>query len=144
MPHSLLSPSLNTSNAYVSLNISLIFLSGNHSLDAELVDDNVAAFSMLTSSFSSSNSVWIICSLFGTVKFRNISSVHVSGVTFYGYNDNRIMSVNYFFLEDSNFIGCDDHKGTALELFKVTARLVRVSFRFNMANKLYYIYQYQG
>ena len=130
---------LNTSNTYISSNTSLIFLLGNHTLDAELVVDNVSAFSMLSDSVSLSSTVWIICHYFGTFKLGNIGNVHINGLMFYGCTANRLTSVNYFFLEYSNFIGRDGHEGTALELFKTTARLVRTSFRFIVVNKLYTI-----
>ena len=141
-----LSQFLNTSSAYISFNTTLIFLSGNHSLDPELVVNNVSTFSMLSNSVSSSNTVLLICGYNGAFIFESINSVHISGLTFFECTGSRLVSVNYFFLEDSNFIGND--KGTALELFKSTATLFKTSFYSNVANKLYNIdcpqYQKQG
>ena len=132
-----LSQFLNNSNIHISFSTSLIFLLGNHTLEAELAVDNINAFSMLSNSVSSLGTVRIICGYNGTFTFENITSVHISGLTFYGCTGNALTSVDHFFLEDSNFIGHDSNKGTALELFKTTARLVRNSFRFNIASKLY-------
>ena len=144
-----LSQFLSNSSNHISSNTTLIFLSGNHSLDVELLVGNANAFSMLSISTTSSGTVLISCtSHVGVFKFENISSIHISGITFYGCINSRLTSVDHFFLENSSFIGHVGNKGTALELYKTTARLVRTSFRFNVANKLYHIdcpqYQQQG
>ena len=127
---------LNNSNGS---NTTLIFLSGNHRLEAELTVDNIAAFSMLSISANSSGIVKIICGHFGAIKFENINRVHIAGLTFYGCISTRLKLVAHFFLENSSFIGRIGTNGTALEVFKTTATVVRTSFHFNVAKKLYYI-----
>ena len=144
-----LSQFLNDASTHnTSSNTTLIFLSGNHSFDADLSVDNANAFSMLSISTSSPGTVLILCSYLRAFKFENISSVHISGLAFYGCIDNTIIAVDRFFLEDSNFIGRSGEEGAPLELINTTTTLIRTSFQYNIANKLYDIdcpqYQKQG
>lgn len=126
-----LSQFVNSSDVYISFNTTLIFLFGNHSLDLKLTVDNVNTFSMFSNSVSTSDKVRIICNDHGMFQFDNISIVHISALTFHGCIRHRVISVNYFVLEDIDFMHT-----AALELVKTTARLVKNSFRFNVANKL--------
>ena len=131
-----LSQFANNSNNCLGSNTTLIFLLGNHSLEAELFVDNIDMLLMLSNSTSSSGTV-IVCSHNMTFKFDNVSVVHISGLTFVGCSGNSIKSVNQFVLEESNFIGQNDLKGTALEIIETFAHILRSFISFNRAVKLY-------
>ena len=119
-----LSQLANSSSDYIGANTTLHFLPGEHSLDSTLLIKN--SDSLNASSLDSN--VTIACSHSSArFEFRNISVVHISGLTFTGCTGNKFVNINQLTLEDSKFIGNKDSNinGPALELIESSAKLIR-------------------
>ena len=116
----------NTSN-YLDSNTTLIFLAGNHTLDFELSVSNIGESMSLAINDSATAS--ITCSANASLKFSNISQIHISGLVFIGCRS-RVEFVDHFTVEDSNFHG-GNGDGSALELIQTNTNIVRNSFSFN-------------
>ena len=124
-----LSQFVNNLSSYlrVTSDTTLIFLPGNHSLESELLVENVLSFSMYGWHGSSSKAT-ITCHHSARFEFRNVSTVTVSGLEFVGCSENRVISVDQFQLENSGFIGNGIIPGTVLSIEESMARLDRVLF----------------
>ena len=124
-----LSQFVNNSSSYlrVTSDTKLIFLPGNHSLESELLVENVHSFSMYAWHGSSSKAM-ITCHHSARFEFRNISTVTMSGLEFIGCSENRVISVDQFQLENSGFIGNAIIPGTVLNIEESTAKLDRILF----------------
>ena len=124
-----LSQFVNNLSSYlrVTSDTTLIFLPGNHSLESELLVENVHSFSMYAWHGSSLKAT-ITCHHSARFEFRNISTVTVSGLEFVGCSENRVISVDQFQLENSEFIGNAIIPGTVLSVEESTAKLDRVLF----------------
>ena len=72
--------------------LSLIFLPGKHSLESDLIVENVHSFSMYTWPGSSSK-VEITCGHKTRFEFSNVSTVTVSGLEFTGCFQNHVITV---------------------------------------------------
>ena len=121
-----LSQFINNLSSYlrVTSDTTLIFLPGNHSLELELLVENVHSFSV----YGSSSKATITCRHSARFEFRNVSTVTVSGLEFVGCYENRLISVDHFQLENSGFIGNGIIPGTVLSIEESTAKLDRVLF----------------
>ena len=126
-----LSQFVNNSSSYlrVTSDTILIFLPGNHNLESELLVENFHSFSMYAWHGSSSKAT-ITCHHSARLEFRNVSTVTVSGLEFIGCSENRVISVDQFQLENSEFIGnaIIHAYGTVLSIEESTAKLDRVLF----------------
>ena len=109
--------------------ITLIFLGGNYNLESELIVENVHSFSMYAWP-GSSTKVGITCGHDARFKFRNVSTVTVSGLEFVGCFENNVVAVDHFQLENSGFFSDSRAlvKGTVLSIEESTAYLNRVVF----------------
>ena len=126
-----LSQFLNDSSFYLTNNstLSLIFSSGNYSLESELIVKNVHSFSMFVWPALSSKAM-ITCGQNARFEFRNVSIVTVNGLEFTGCFENHVLSVGQFQLENSIFFG-NGHSisnGTVLTIEESVANLDRVAF----------------
>ena len=119
-----LSQFANNSSNYVSINTTLLFLPGNHSLESELLVTNISMASMI-SRFTNASSTVITCNHLGRLDIAHVSVVYISGLTFVGCAGNRVDSVDRFTLEESSFIGQEDVSGTALTLVESSACLIK-------------------
>ena len=102
--HVTLSQFIYNSNNYLTNDTSLIFSPGNHSLELELVVENIDSFSMSAWPSSSSNVV-ITCGPYARFIFINITTVTVSGLGFVGCLGNYVTSVGLLQLRNSGFFG---------------------------------------
>ena len=119
-----------TNLSYGEYNITLVFLSGNHTLPSQLLFQDftmVSLFSQFDIPSNSTESV-IVCDDNGRFEFLNVSTVQVSRLTFIGCTGNSVEDVNQFLLKDSNFIGRQGQSGTALKLYHTSAVIVKSSF----------------
>ena len=111
----------------VTSDTTLIFLPGNHSLESELLVENVHSFSMYAWHGSSSKAT-ITCRHSARFEFRNVNTVTMNGLEFIGCSENRMISVDQFQLENSEFIGNGIIHDTVLSIEESTAKLDRVLF----------------
>ena len=115
-------------------NISLSFLSGNHSLDGQLFLSQADYFSMMQD-MESNGTVFIECSASKNQSGRfNISEmmvVVVKNLQFIGCGGNRIIHVEELVVEDTIFQGAEG-RDTALMLINVTTACISSSlFHYN-------------
>ena len=130
----------NSSN-YLSTNTTLFFLQGNHSLESNLLVENVNMMSVLS---NSANTAAVICkhslvvynesatiSNSTSFKFSNVRILHISGLTFIGCAVNKVEYVNEFKIKHSSFIGQQYFTGTALDLVESSASIIGSVLSFN-------------
>ena len=124
-----LSQFISNSIYYLKNETSLIFSPGNHSLESELIVENVHSFSMFTWSSFSLKAV-IVCDHNVGFEFRNASVVIVSGLEFVGCSQNHVVSVDQLQLENSSFSGSGREivSGPIVTIDESTANLDRVVF----------------
>ena len=110
----------------------LILSPGNHSLESELISENVRLFSMFVYPGSSLKAV-ITCGPNARFEFRNISTVTLSGLEFVGCFENHVITIGLFRLENSVFFGSYNYGQamvngtvTVLSIEESTAELDRV------------------
>ena len=127
--HLTLSQFVSNSSDYLTNDTTLIFSSGNWSLESELIVENVHSFSMFAWPSFSSTAV-IVCGHNARFEFRNVSIVTVSGLEFVGCLENHVVSVGQFQLKDSFFFGNGQTivNSTVLTIVESTANLDRVAF----------------
>ena len=126
-----LSQFINNLNNYLANDtiLSLIFLPGKYSLEAELIVENVHSFSMYAWPGSSSK-VEITCGHKARFEFSNVSTVTISGLEFIGCFQSHVITVPRFQLENSGFFGNGRAivNSTVLRIEESTAYLDRVVF----------------
>ena len=113
-------------------NVSLTFLSGNHSLDGELSLSHADNFSM-TKVIGGNGTVFVECgSQSGRFNISETTFVMTKDLHFIGCGGNRVSQVEQFIVEDTIFEGVEG-RGTALVLNEVTdANIARSSFLSNV------------
>ena len=109
------------------LNTTLLFLSGNHSLNSTMIVTEITFFSMLS---VSSSTPMIKCQQESSITLRNVSNVLVRGLTFYGCGNNKITSVDHLTVHCCSFIGTEN-SSSALNIIRSNAVLTNSSFLFN-------------
>ena len=114
-----------------TLNISLIFLPGYHSLDTELSLSHVDHF-IMTKITQDDETAFVECDgQFGSINISETTFASLRGLHFVGCGDNRVSNVEWFTVEDTIFQGVKDN-GTVLRLNEITtASLIRIEFLFN-------------
>ena len=127
--HLTLSQFVSNSSDYLTNDTTLIFSSGNWSLESELIVENVHSFSMFAWPSFSSTAV-IVCGHNARFEFRNVSIVTVSGLEFVGCLENHVVSVGQFQLENSSFFGNGQAivNSAVLTINESAANLDRVAF----------------
>ena len=113
-------------------NTTLIFVPGNHSLESDLIIEDVYSFSMYTE--PSSSNTWINCSLDTKLEFRNIRTVTINGLDFIECSENQLEFVGQFHLTDSTIYSHPELDGTTLTIAESTAYLDRVAFLSTIEN----------
>ena len=105
-------------------NVTLLFLSGNHSLDREILFADVDSVSL--SKFI--ETVHVTCRIqSGMFKIHRISNVTIKGLNFIGCGGNRVTQVTQFKVQDTTFLGMEG-SGTALTLNGIEAFFFRCYF----------------
>ena len=126
-----LSQFVNNSSDYLTNDTTLIFSSGNYSLESKLIVENAHSFSMFAWPGSSSKVV-ITCGHDARFEFKNVSTVTVSGLEFVGCFENSVVCVERFELKDSTFLDNSINEvrasGTVLFIQKSTANPEGVAF----------------
>ena len=129
-----------TSTNYTESDLTLIFLSGNHTLDSDLSFHNISSLKMAKkgSTLTSNNEteIIIVCNMYAHFEFESLKVVRIIGLKFVGCSRNKAKSVSQLIVEDSSFIGRQRNYGTALELYNVSARIVNSSFSNNIGHLL--------
>ena len=121
--------------------ISLVFQTGNHSLDEDLVLSNVNNLSMIKESQDSdSQSVYIEC-VNGTEKFmiNGITSALIRGLHFVGCGGNRVTMTKELTVEDTIFEGTefDDTSHTTFQGSGTALSLDNVNYAFINRSRFY-------
>ena len=129
-----------TSTNYTESDLTLIFLSGNHTLDSDLSFHNISSLKMAKkgSTLTSNNEteIIIVCNMYAHFEFESLKVVRIIGLKFVGCSRNKAKSVSQLIVEDSSFIGRQRNYGTSLELYNVSARIVNSSFSNNIGHLL--------
>ena len=115
----------NTSDCF-DANMTLIFLSGNHTLQTDLIMANIDNLLILITNASVTAS--ITCSSGVDLKFTNVTQLNISGLEFIGCSS-TIELVDQFTLEDAGFHGGD--YSSALQLILTNTYIVRTYFTSN-------------
>ena len=115
----------NSSNIFTK-DTRLMFSPGIHSLELELVVENIHSFYMFAWPPSSSKTV-IVCSANARFAIRNISIVTISGLEFVGCFKNHVSSVARFQIENSQFFG-RGHSSQPLDTGIVAVLRIEESF----------------
>ena len=112
------------------INISLIFLPGNHTLDRELSLNHRDSCSLVAAQLN--ETVYIECvNQSGRFVINDSTSILIKDLHFIGCGGNKVSHVGWFVLENSIFQGVEG-SGTALLLNKVaTACIIESLFVFN-------------
>ena len=111
----------------IKLNTTLLFLSGNHSLNFAITITDSNYFSMLSQSPSKPN---IHCQYDANITFNNISNMTIHGISFRGCGGNKISAVNQLTVESCFFIG-NENSGTALNIIQSNAVFIDCFFLSN-------------
>ena len=121
----------NSSN-YLTNDTMLIFAPGSHTMELELIVDNIHSFSMLAETTPLMETK-IICYDHAKFTFSNISVVTVSGFKFSECKGNQVLSVCEFRLEISAFYGSINHLecSAILAMVETSSYLERVYFTFH-------------
>ena len=106
-----------TLSNWLSSNITLIFLNGNHKLDLDLFIANIFNFSMLTNSTSESKgpAYTICCEHQASFNFENITKLWIKGIYFIGCGNNSFSLVLNFMISNCTFQGQNGSR-TALNI----------------------------
>ena len=123
-----LSQFVNNISDYLSENMTLNFLPGEHNLDSAQLIKNINSFYMS----SLDTNVTIACSHSGNFEFGNISTIHIRGLIFIGCSG-KLINISQLTLKDSQLIG-NDIGGTALQLIETSAKLIRTKLINNHGN----------
>ena len=94
-----LSQLTHNSGHYFMEDTRLIFSPGNHSLESEVIAENIHSFFMLSWPLISSKAL-ITCSDNARFVFRNVSIVTLSGLNFVGCFENHVVSIDQFQIEN--------------------------------------------
>jgi hypothetical protein len=125
-----LSELIHNSSYYFTNDTRLIFSPGNHSLELDIIAENMHSFSMFA--WPPSSKAVITCSDNARFTFRNVSFVTLSGLDFVGCFDNHVVSILRFRIENSRFFGSDQAlvhgTVTVLSIEKSIANIDRVAF----------------
>ena len=116
------------SSRWLSLNTTLIFLAGNHTLDTVLFISNISNFSMLTTSTSEGTRyVFIVCKDHAQLIFDLTDDLWINGLKFIRCGSNRFTSVKNFMIDNCTFQG-QNGSGTALDIADTNLTIVNSSF----------------
>lgn len=129
-------------DSYVTSNTTLIFQSGNHSLNSELFISSVRGFSMSPLSNSTLPlDTNIICNQLGKFEFQDSDQIVVSNLTFIGCEGNRVVKVKKFTIDSSSFVGEESYcSKRVFELRESSVDITRSSFSGCKVGGILYLY----
>ena len=104
------------------INMTLLLLPGNHSLNVNLSFSNLINFTMYSES-----SATVICEPSVLVTFENIERVFIRNIIFIGCGENLVSNVDDFILQETTLEGRDD-SGTALTVINTAAKIIDCTF----------------
>ena len=119
-----------TNQSQPQLNTTLLFLSGNHSLDLDIFIADIDHFYMLTYPSTSLSLSIVQCLQNSSISLSNITTVLIHQFEFYGCGDNSISSVEKLTVQNCSFIGSES-SGTALNIIHSNADFINCSFLSN-------------
>ena len=108
-------------------NATLLFTSGNYSLESKISITNVSNISMIS---MSSSDVSIFCKKHSNFKFEGVSKLLVKGFNFIGCGNNEIKLIKEFLLENTTFIGVNESE-TVLEIHTALVNITACLFMYN-------------
>ena len=116
--------------AMSDLNISLIFIPGNHSLVTDVTVNRLVHFSMKSNDTESLLPVVINCAPFTNIQFRSITHVDIHGITFNGCLENELDAVEEFIIKASTFTAASIQQlyGRALVVTRSTVIILQSNF----------------
>ena len=114
----------------LQMNTTLLFLSGNHSLDSDIFIADIDHFYMLIYPSTSLSLSIIQCLQNSSISLSNIATVLIHQMEFYGCGDNSISSVEKLTVQNCSFIGSES-SGTALNIIHSNADFINCSFLSN-------------
>ena len=110
-------PTLNS-----DVNMTLVMLPGNHSLNVNLSFSNSINFTMYSESLAT-----VTCESSVFLSFENIERVYIQNINFIGCGGNLARNIDDFVLQETTFEGRDD-SGTALTVINTTAKIIDCNF----------------
>ena len=119
-----------TNQSRLQLNTTLLFLSGNHSLDSDIYIADIDHFYMLTYPSTSLSLSIVRCLQNSSISLSNITTVLIHQLEFYGCGENSISSVDKLTVQNCSFIGSKS-SGTALNIIHSNADFINGSFLSN-------------
>ena len=105
----------------------LLFTSGNYSLESKISIANVSNISMIS---MSSRDVLIFSCQHASFKFEGISKLLIKGFKFVGCGNNEIKLVKEFLLENTTFVGGNESE-TVLEIHTTQVNITDCLFMYN-------------
>ena len=128
------------SSSWLSLNTTLIFLAGNHTLNTKLSISNISKLYMLTNfTFSLRGTHVISCKPRVSFNFENITKVWIKGLKFIGCGSNTFSLIKNFTIENSTFQG-QNNSGTALDTTETNLTIVNSLFVSNRIGRCLIIF----
>ena len=119
-----------TNQSQLQLNTTLLFLSGNHSLDSDIFIADIDHFYMLTYPSTSLSLSIVQCLQNSSISVSNVTTILIHRLEFYGCGDNSISSVDKLTVQNCSFIGSES-SGTALNVIRSNADFINCSFLSN-------------
>ena len=119
-----------TNQSRLQLNTTLLFLSGNHSLDSDIFIADIDHFYMLTYPSTSLSLSIVQCLQNSSISVSNVTTILIHRLEFYGCGDNSISSVDKLTVQNCSFIGSES-SGTALNIIHSNADFINCSFLSN-------------
>ena len=113
------------SSIWLSLNTSMIFLPGNHTLNSDLYISNINQLSMCSNSTNKATPA-IICQLQASFNLNNTIELWIKGLKFIGCGS-TFSSTNNFTIENCTFQG-HNNSGTAINIVKTNLNLANSFF----------------
>ena len=119
-----------TDQSRLQLNTTLLFLSGNHSLDSDIFIADIDHFYMLIYPSTSLSLSIVRCLQNSSINLSNIATVLIHQLEFHGCGDNSISSVDKLTVQNCSFIGSES-SGTPLNIIHSNADFTNCSFLSN-------------
>ena len=107
------------------VNVMLMILSGNHSLNTNLSFSNLINFTMYSESM-----VTIVCEPSVLISIESIERVFIQKLIFIGCGGNLVRNIDNFILQDITFEGRND-SGTALTVIDTAGKIINCTFMQN-------------
>ena len=114
---------LSTLSPTKDVNVMLMILPGNHSLNTNLSFSNLINFTMYSESMAT-----VICEPSVLISIESIERVFIQKLIFIGCGGNLVRSIDNFILQDITFKGHND-SGTALTVIDTAGKIIDCTFK---------------